>query len=650
MESPPRNWSEYNFPFARPIVDQHKVHEDAIIFKLIGDPFHDITWKFGAPTTYLCLLGLTRDGTHLLIRVEGHTPYMHSEMPESLLHADNDTDQMEQLRISLNLQMTRLDDEREAEGKATRKWKSKTDHIKAVSVYNRQGTPVLRYDVDMPGKLYNIKTFLLSGAAVTHNSEKMPPKVFDAELDFAWQCIIEKQLRMGHWYRVAAGAYIPVSKQHAIDVLTDKIDYYDSCMDGRNKKRPANPDSHPALKRQALFSIEGIKNNDSMLEINCHTSALEYLGSDDAAHLTAPIRVGSLALVCEGHEEAVPHPSHNEVVVIAICIHAMGEARKVAHAHRENPAFRVSVDADEQEQTTMRRKLNRLLADVPARDGHTVVFHTGSFDDDSITCNTSLTCIGHAREDAMLLDFSAFLRWLRPEFIVGWALCDSAMPFLVERANVLTIKDAFCASSVASKPMTLRKSSTFESRDNKTSLRQEEKKKAKVQVSAVSKVRVSKESKKRKDAAAKRKEHLQAVWHPFITFVDTMLVEMDTNELYETSLYATAARVLDSKKVGLANSQITAMYDAGHAERGALVSYAIAEQTLAFCISYTQMHVEILMDRACMLNSSAFVLVNKDILPKPYMHIATGKHMNLQAKDIKAGPLDVIFARIKAAK
>lgn len=645
-------WAKFNFPFARPMCTV----ESPLVFQLVGDPYSKILWDRQDATTIVCLSGITHDGAYVRLNITGYNPMLKTTLPVSFIVDRPDVVALEAMRNSLNEQLRIIEEERNSESNYTARWKSKPVVISGLYILESDHTPALCYQVDIPPNLGRLRTLISSGQLKAGNGMPLSNNFVGVDVDYAWQCFVDHKLKLYHWYSIPRYRYTPIANYTIIEPLRSKIVYYDQtqaqCLQDPGKKRPANFDNQPALKRKLLSDIDGIKEDTLSLDIECDINALESVPSPFSDNSPAPTRVASLSIVCESTDAATPDALSNQVFAICMSIHLLGEAQRKARTLSEDVRYRASPEYSDEDNALLRSKLNHLMTSIPDRDGHCIIFYTNNADASQIKSRNPVTCIRCDNEKAMLLEFASFLRWMGPLMITGWGITKIAMPYLIDRASALGIFDQFCSSSVEGKPLTMKKAVAVDKKQQEAAAAAEAKEKKKNQ-SVVAKL-----PPKKKVAGPMmkgtpdywNKKELTTLWHPSLVFIDGMQIEMQNGFSGDLSL-ATALKKFTHVKdyVPLSYQQITDMFNGTPEQRGQLLDYCQNEQRLAYHIEYMRMHVHLAISNARQTNASLFAMLNKSRLSRTYQAVAQGKHMGAKVKNsTSVGPIDIMLAKMNA--
>lgn len=345
---------------------------------------------------------------------------------------------------------------------------------------------------------------------------------------------------------------------------------------GSSRKRQSSTDFVPRPKRQTQRSLmyERCDQDDVFtLDVECPLDAVQPLPLEGQYQGYAPQRIASVDIECAGRKGVFPEAKHDKVIVIGCGVHILGAADALSQQELRK-CIAEGMNRKDPEQL---KQMQKRAFQAACTEGSKLVFHLYSVNPELLP--KDCVAVGFEDEAQMLLAFSSFQRWLRPEWVLSWNGHNFDFPYLSERANVLGVGEEFHYSGVRGHPWKLQKAQF----SNK--------------------------------AFGQRAGY--DISYPGITFFDVLQEDIRSASRRNYTLGAVSEEVLGETKQDVHHSQITPLYmDGGDDGRAKVISYCDMDQQLTWRITLKLGYVHDCIEMSRTSGVSPFILQTRGTTSK----------------------------------
>jgi DNA polymerase delta subunit 1 len=465
----------------------------------------------------------------------------------------------------------------EVKNKSTTEWQRRENVI--VDIVIERKTPfwglhlepvlVFKYTLNEPKSVPFVRQIIVDGVI-----SSLPKKCFNADIDFTWRCMIDQGFSMSQWIRISSGHYTisPLMAQYAeideseIDVLLPR----------------GNNISYAARRKRQMFASARTDANQgiSVVDVHCTLCSMIPMTAPEKKTQIAPMRILTTDIECAGRPGTFPEAEKDPVICIGNLVNVKGAGEKLAAEVRSRA---IRVDKLNPRVKEDSKKLTQMERAAAFSEGAYVIMHLRKINPDKMPTDRECYMFAFDTEEELLLGYSSFIRWLRPEIVLSWNGHSFDFPYLIQRARHLGIEEEFCNTGDVRHPWRIVKSSF----SNK--------------------------------AYAERSGY--EVIYPGTTFYDVMLVDQREVKRRSYTLNSVAADVVGKTKEDLHYSLITPRFNGTVDEWTSVCSYCLIDCARTFEVCYALLYIGRYLALSSVSGCSLYILMARGVIARSYMMV-----------------------------
>ena len=431
---------------------------------------------------------------------------------------------------------------------------------------------MFKFTLNKPDAVPALRSVIAAGKV-----PELPTKVYNADIDFTWRCMIDQGFSMGGWIELPAGSYaISDDRQYYTET---GLKYDEDEDDDRGKAKRG----YDKRRRKTLTARLDADQTPTLLEVKCNLSDVRpvptaELSTAEANH--APMRILTTDIECESRPGVFPEAEKDSVICIGNVVNTLGVGERLSSEARARGIKEQHLKPKEPADA---KKLTAMAREAAFAEGTYVLFHRGDLDLEGMPTDRECHTFQFDTEAEMLESYSSFMRWLRPEFVLSWNGHGFDFPYLMKRAEVLGVSESFLTSGDVDHPWR-KKEATFDNKAYGTRAGYE-------------------------------------VLYPGVTFYDVMQIDQRESKRRSYKLDAVAQEVLKSKKDDMHYSEITPLFNGSPQDRARVFKYCLIDCARTFEIQWALMYISSMLAMASVTGCSPFILMARGVTARSYLFI-----------------------------